>query len=200
MSPQDLSTVFAGISSGGAIVTAAIAAWTLTSSRLDSRERTRPLVTAALVPGPSYSHGTTYLVIKNVGATAARGLKVAFDPPLPGYETTEDGQKAVVGPFLRRRYASPIPVLAPGQELVNIYGYLTASRQRTNAEPVPDRFTVAVRYKSERRRREYTDSFSLDLTFLYDDTRLSPGDNNKSDVRTNKALEAIAWETWKKSQ
>ncbi|MGC0252166.1 hypothetical protein [Pseudactinotalea sp. Z1748] len=177
-----------------AIVTASIAAWSLVGSRRDSRDRSRPLVIASLRKGPTMSHGTTYLVIENVGSSVARDVGVSFDPPLPNYETTDDGQPGIVGPFLRKRYSSTIPMIAPGHRMKNVYSYHAVGVDG-NVEPVPDQFTVTVRY-SDDRGRPYQDSFPIDRERLGYETQTNPADTNDPVKRQNKALEAIAWELW----
>lgn len=140
------------------------------------------------------SHGVTYLVIENAGQSVARSLEVAFEPPLPEYETTGDGQPGVVAPFLRKRYAGPIAMIAPGQRLKNIYSYVAVGVDG-KVEPVPDEFTVSVRYTDDR-GKPYKDSFPLNREVLGLETQTNPGDGSDSVKRQNKALEAIAWELW----
>lgn len=188
------SATFAGISALAAIVTAGIAGWSLVGSRKDSRDRTRPLVVASLRKGPTMSHGVSYLVVENAGQSVARNVEVSFDPPLPAYETTNDGQPAVVAPFLRKRYGSPITMIAPGQRLKNVYSYI-AMGVNGNVEPVPDQVTILVRYIDDHRRR-YEDSFPLDREVLGLETQSNPDDTNEPVARQNMALEAIVWELW----
>lgn len=194
MNAQEWAAIFAGLSTLAAIITAIIAAWSLAGSRRDSEDRTRPLVIATLKPGPTMSHGVNYLTIENAGQSVARGVAVAFDPPLPDYEFTEDGQKAVVAPFLRRRYGSKIEMLAPGQSLRNVYSYHSVGTDG-NVEPVPDEFIVTVRYTDDH-GKPFEDSFLLDVGLLNMETLSSPSDSNDAVKRQNQALEAIVWELW----
>ncbi|PZS04893.1 MAG: hypothetical protein DLM56_04765 [Pseudonocardiales bacterium] len=152
------------------------------------------MVVASLRKGPTMSHGVSYLVIENAGQSVARNVEVSFDPPLPDYETTNDGQPAVVAPVLRKRYGSPITMIAPGQRLKNVYSYI-AMGVNGNVEPVPDQVTILVRYIDDHRRR-YEDSFPLDREVLGLETQSNPGDTNEPVARQNKALEAIVWELW----
>lgn len=140
------------------------------------------------------SHGVSYLVVENAGQSVARSVEVSFEPPLPDYETTDDGQTGVVAPFLRRRYGTPIAMIAPGHRLKNVYSYITAG-VNDSVEPVPDQVTILVRY-SDDHGRSYEDSFPLDRELLGLETQSNPGDSNDSVKRQNKALEAIAWELW----
>ena len=140
------------------------------------------------------SHGVSYLVIENAGQSVARDVEVSFNPPLPTYTTTDDGKPGVVAPFLRRRYANPIAMIAPGHRLKNVYYYITAGTNG-NVEPVPDQVTVSVRYIDDH-GRTYEDAFPLDCELVALETQSSPGANNDAVKRQNKALEAIAWELW----
>lgn len=196
MDAQGWSAAFAGISALAAIITATIAAWSLAGARRDSRDRSRPLIVASLRAGPTMSRGVTYLVVENAGQSVARNIEVAFAPPLPDYETTDDGQPGVVAPFLRRRYADAIAMLAPGHGMKNVYSYIRAGVDG-NVEPVPDKFSVSVQYTDDH-DRSYADSFALDREHLGLETKTSPGEQNDPVKRQNQAMEAIAWELWER--
>lgn len=185
--------VWAGVSAMASVLTAAIAAGSLTGSRRDSRDRSRPIVVARLRKGPSTSHGVTYLVVSNLGASVARQVQVTFDPELPEYEKAPDGKAGVVAPFLRRRYESPITVLAPTQSLANIYYY--SGMTGRNLEDVPDEFTVRVSYLDDRRRK-YEDAFPLRVQDVNLETQSNPGKSNDPVERRNVALESISWGLW----
>ena len=47
--------------------------------------------------------GVTYLVVRNVGASVARDVRVTFDPPLPGSDPKSDDDKLMVLTTLARR-------------------------------------------------------------------------------------------------
>lgn len=194
---QTWSALFAGLSGLAAVTTAAVAIWSLIGARSDSRQRTRPVVIATLQKGPSTSHGVIYLTIENVGNSVARRTSVTFDPPLPDYETTDDGQPGVVAPFLRRRYSDQLPTLAPRQTLKNVYSYIAVGHQG-NVEPMPDQFTVTVTYYDANNKRKYIDLFPLDCGNVALDTASSPGSGNDPDKRRTQAIEAVVWELWER--
>jgi hypothetical protein len=85
-------------------------------------------------------------------------------------------------------------MMPPGARLKNVYSYLSAG-VNGNVEPVPDRFTVTLRYTDDH-GTTYQDSFPLDRELLGYETKTGPGDRNDPVKRQNKALEAIAWELW----
>ena len=187
------ASVWAGVSAMASVVTAAVAAVTLNGSRRDSRDRSRPVVVARLRKGPSTSHGVVYLVVSNLGVSVARQVQITFDPKLPEYEMTLDGQAGVVAPFIRRRYEEPIAVLAPTQSLANIYYY--SGTTGGNLENVPDELTVGVSYLDDRGRK-YEDAFPLKVQDIILETQSNPGGSNDAVKRQNVALESISWELW----
>jgi len=70
-----------------AVVTAVIAVRSLAGTREDSRDRTRPVLTAELKRSP-LTHGTIDLVLSNYGRTSARnvalhnrGCRRGLNPP-----------------------------------------------------------------------------------------------------------------------
>lgn len=148
----------AGLSALAAIVAGLVAVVALVRTVADSRERSRPMVIAEFQPGPN-SDSTIDLVVRNVGLTVARDLVVRLDPSpvIPG-----EG-----GPYLTaytlQRYAAPIAVLAPGQELRNIWwsgSVRGGSNDLENDEPTSDDVNVSVRYRGYGNAR-YADTYIL---------------------------------------
>ncbi|KAF0833882.1 hypothetical protein [Ornithinibacter aureus] len=153
----------AGLQAIAVIVTGLVAVAALFRTAEDSRERSRPMVTAELQRGPN-SHSVIDLVVRNSGLTVARDLAVRLDP-LP-VVPAEGGP--YVTPFMLRRYAQPIPVLAPGQELRNIWWsgeVVTGSIELQNREPTTDEVKVSVTYRGPGRRR-YSDTYSLHVDIV----------------------------------
>jgi len=169
-----------------------------------SEERSRPIVTAGLRRLP-HNKGYLNLVIRNEGAGLARDLNVTFNPALHQKETTTEGDPSVI-PYIRRRYAQPIALLAPGEELNNLY-YLptnTHGGPHKNQEDVPNRFNVSVSYGPNLSRRTwwwpwsrpagpYTDTFTLDTSLHMMETKVSsstaPEAQLAEAVRTLKRLQ-----------
>lgn len=203
---EDMTLTLTGIATAAALITAVVACFTLWATQIDSRERSRPVVTARFEAGPKVPSGYTYLVIKNNGASTARNVTVTLDPAPRDTATAKDGKADMAAPYLRRRYAHPIQVLAPGQALINIYA---APDRRSNPTPdtlpenpfhVADEVTVAVEYDSHRRIRRtphrYTDTFSLDLRAVYGETSARPGEVRNWPKSIRDTLHSLAWETW----
>src|SRR5674476_1568029 len=113
-----------GLAALAAVGTAAIAIVALRSTAADSRDRSRPYVLAELSLATD-SDTSIDIVIRNAGLSVARNVHVRFDPVLvvPG-----DGRRYVTE-YTVRRYATPIPTLAPGQGPVS-YTHLTLPTNR----------------------------------------------------------------------
>jgi hypothetical protein len=147
----------AAVAAAVAAITGAVSAVrTLRRAREDSRERSRPIVAAELRRIP-YSQGSQALVIKNDGPSVARNVRVTFEPPIP---VPADPSTSAT-PYLKRRYAGPIPALTPGMELENVY----KSAIPRDSEPTPDQILVRVAYQGPDGHR-YEDEFPLDTGLL----------------------------------
>lgn len=135
-----------GVSALAAIATAVIAIVTLIAAGQDSRRRTQPMVVVELRYAPD-SDTSIDLVVRNAGPTVARDVWVTFDPPLDVPSVGEDGDGPAVG-YVVKRYAKPLPMLAPGQELSNTWFVASyPGGKLTNVEPSPERVTVRVKCK-----------------------------------------------------
>src|SRR5699024_78671 len=128
----------AAVSAAAAIITGLVAALTLLRAARDSRDRTRPVVLAEYRV-PPYSHQTLQLVIRNAGPSPARDLKVE----LVGVEHS-DKPGQVLREFILRRYEHPIPMLGPGQELVNA---VVCDLEAPDESDLPHEFTIKVEYR-----------------------------------------------------
>lgn len=177
------STIWAAVSALATCVTAWVAIVTLLALKQDSRDRTRPVMTAELVHSvlsPNYE-----LHIINRGQSVAWDVQVAFDPPLPVLSGA--AAAGLMTPFVQRRYAEPIPTIAPGTVFDNLYG------APDHHEPVPDNFVVQFDYQDEH-RRHYHDEFALSLDAVRAQTGAYPSSTSSDGMRKRrtKALEAIA--------
>ncbi|KXO87848.1 hypothetical protein AXK56_15855 [Tsukamurella pulmonis] len=170
-----------------AIVTATIAAKTLSAMRQDSLDRSRPVMIAELRPGVLTRNAELH--ITNQGLSVARNVEVTFAPPIaphcPGKELSECEH---IVHFIAERYARPIPVIAPGADLDNLY-----QDAEDNDEPVPDNFFVTLKYEDDR-EREYGDTFELSMTLLRKQSGAYPSTSGEAGERRRlvKAVEHIA--------
>ncbi|GMA31587.1 hypothetical protein [Litorihabitans aurantiacus] len=136
---------------------AAVAAvWALFSAARDSRERSRPDVIVEYRIPPA-GHDALLFVVRNVGVTAARNVRLTFDPSIAVV-----GAGQPVRAFVRDRYSEPIPVLGPGQELTNAVHYDADDPENTD---LPEDLRVSVVYNGYPslilRRSKYESEFEL---------------------------------------
>lgn len=126
------------VEAAATVLAALIAAGALLSAAYDSRSRSRPLVAAEHRLAP-HSDTSIQLLIKNYGQSAARSVKVQFNPDLPDDKDTRD---------VRLRYGSVISWLNPGQELVNTWliPRYESNNYAGNVYSFPDRVTVTLTY------------------------------------------------------
>lgn len=184
-SPDQLGAFWAGVAGVMAVVTGLVAIVTLWSLRKDSRDRSRPVLSAELLP-VVLSKGTSEFIVQNVGPSVAKDVKVTFDPPI-----TEDvGQVAA---FLARRYSRTIPTMSPGRRLSNIYSHWVGDGSDELAEPVPKEFAVAITY-SDAHGRKYKDRYELTIQTLRNETVSWPANTDDKALvkRQVQALEAVA--------
>ncbi|GLZ28161.1 hypothetical protein Lesp02_03510 [Lentzea sp. NBRC 105346] len=161
MEPAWVAAAAALVSSGAAIWSAFNGNRTLRRADRDSQARSRPMIAAELRDEP-YAFATQILVIRNYGSSIGRNVRVTFDPPLPDPIPERAAQS--VTPFLKARYADPIPVLTPGMELDNIY-YSRPQGHDDNFEPLPDKVTVTIEYDGPD-GAHYADAFPLNVDVI----------------------------------
>lgn len=188
---QRVAAGAAVVAAGSAVTAAASGVRTLRQNRRDSKGRSRPMVAAELRDVP-YVKGTQILVVRNYGPSIARNVRVAFDPAIPDPEHPSTS----VTPFLKRRYANPVPVLTPGMELDNVY---FSGQQEggswVNREPTPEQVTVTISYENDE-GDVFKDVFPLDTNLLrnrtYTESSASPEAQIKVVATSLKTLADLA--------
>ncbi|MCF7547428.1 hypothetical protein [Pseudonocardia sp. WMMC193] len=142
-----------------ALVSAGCAAYfayhQLVLARTLREEKARPFVVVDVVPA---QHPFTELIIKNVGETLARDVKVVFDPPLV---TTLDDENMTIGGS--HALQSGIPSLPPGREYRMLFEHMP---DRYAREDLPRRYEVTIN-ASGRRGPEEPLVQVLDLDVFY---------------------------------
>lgn len=150
-----------GVTALATMVTALVAAAALRRSAVDSRERSRPMMVAEFRLA-EHSEDTIDLVVYNAGQSLARDVKVTFDP-MPELPSDTTG---LLAPYLLLRYAEPIPTLAPGQQLTNVWYFGKPKKADENDEPTPDEVTVNIEYKGPGKWKRYLDRFPLHVDIV----------------------------------
>ncbi|QRY48137.1 hypothetical protein JVX93_15925 [Mycolicibacterium boenickei] len=182
--PATTWTAFGSIATVSAAVVAIL---TLLSLKQDSADRTRPMIVAELKHAVLTRNSE--LLVRNVGQSVARNVKVDFDPPLPcPADGDGEDQVGLLTPFLQRRYSRVIPTFPPGMVMDNYY-----QDSAGEDEPVPDDFTVTISY-SDTHGRKYTDSYELTTSTIRDQSGSYPSNTDEKGIQRRwvKALEAIA--------
>ena len=188
---QRVAAGTAVVAAGAGVTAATSGVRTLRQNRRDSKARSRPMVAAELRDVP-YVKGTQILVVRNYGPSIARNVRVSFDPEVPD----PDDPSTSVTPFLKRRYANPIPVLTPGMELDNVY---FSGQQEggswVNREPTPEQVTLTIAYENDA-GDEFTDVFPLDTNLIrnrtYTESSASPDAQMKVLATSAKTLADVA--------
>lgn len=181
--PATTWTAFGSIATVSAAV---VAIFTLMSIKQDSADRTRPMIIAELKHAVLTS--SCELLIRNVGQSVARNVKVDFDPPLPDpVDGGGEERLGVLTPYLQRRYSRVIPTFPPGMVMDNYY------QGAEGEEPVPDDFTVTISYE-DTHGREYRDAYELTMAAVRDQSGRYPSSRDDDGMRRRwvNALEAIA--------
>jgi len=183
--PDQLTAFWTAVTGVCALVTSVVAIATLRALRVDSRDRTRPVVGVELLP-IVLSRGTCELVIQNIGASVAKNILVTFDPPIRE-------SMGVTAGYLARRYEQPIPTMGPGRRLTNVYGHRRGDGTAAFDEDVPLDIAVTVDYEDSH-GRQYRDSYALTSQTLMNETTTSPSNTDEKGIqrRLVQALEAIA--------
>ncbi|WP_131827623.1 hypothetical protein [Mycolicibacterium fortuitum] len=182
-SPATTWTAFGSIATVSAAV---VAIFTLVSLKQDSVDRTRPVMIAELKHAVLTQNSE--LLIRNVGQSVARNVKVDFNPPLPDPADGDAEERVgVLTPFLQRRYSRVIPTFPPGMVMDNYY------QGAKDDEPVPDDFTVTISYV-DAHGRTYSDAYELTMGALRDQSGSYPANRDDAGMQRRwvKAVEAIA--------
>ncbi|HSX68522.1 hypothetical protein [Nocardioides sp.] len=180
---MDAATIFSGVSALAAVATAGIAIYALSGTRADSREQTRPIVIAELVPAP-LSTTAIDLRIANYGRSSALDVAVRFDPPMP--TSDQLGRDGRLLPFIAARYARSIPLLAPRASMTNVFQAVSGDEEAPQG-PV----TATITYRSAENIR-YSNKFVLDVNLIGWTTTSQPATSTEPSKRIANAVESLA--------
>lgn len=148
----DHATALMGLGGVATVMAALVAVFTLLRAGLDSASRSRPYVVAEFNV-PEFAYKYLELTVRNTGPTAARDVRVEFDPP---FDAGTDPSR--LGGYVARRFARPLSVLGPGQRLTSV---LTVDTEDYSKSDVGETLTVSLSYSSPWWRRPYRDQFIL---------------------------------------
>lgn len=176
-----VSAVAAAVSTALTLVAVVIAVRSLAATRKDSRDRSRPVIVPEL-QRELLSHGTTNLLIRNLGTSVAANVSVQFEPGPPEDLDSLPGDN--MWKWIFQAYARPIASWAPTWTLSNVV--------RAGHEPL-DPFAVIVNYAGPDGTR-YTERHEIDPTPILKATSSGPSDTKEPfdwEKRKVRALEAM---------
>jgi hypothetical protein len=111
-------------------------------------EQARPFVIVDFEPG-----WLVYLTVENLGGTMAQDVSIHFDKPLTS--SLQGRRELDESPLFRE----PIPALPPGKKIRVLFDQFSA---RTQAN-LPLTYKVEVSYRGPAGRKEFKDTYRLDL-------------------------------------
>jgi hypothetical protein len=141
------------------VVAAALFAWSqLTEARGLREDQTRPFV---IVDLDSQVRPFFDLVVKNIGTTMAREVKIRFEPELQSSLDDFDPGKL-------KMFNDGISTFPPGKEIRTLFD---SGPQRFNAD-LPDVYEVTVTYKDARGRKDFEETMHVDFGLYWDRTNI----------------------------
>lgn len=164
---------------------AAAAAWFASRQVLHARdvrnEQSRPFVIVDL-DAFSAGGGLIELVIRNVGSTVARNVRITFDKPVmttirpDGYDLANDAM-----------FKAGIPVMPPGKE-IRLFFDAAPARNRSG---LPATYLATVSVEDFRGKRVEPDLYPLDLGHLADWRGIRPKDMDALVQQVTKISDSI---------
>ncbi len=156
-----INAVGTSVGAVAAVGAAAFAGWGIQRSTNDNRARSQPFMTAEFATS-EHSDDTIRMLIRNVGQTPARNVRVSFDPPIP------EGEKSSHAWVLHERYDTSIPMLAPGQQFGNSWWLSDFSLEdpsSRNVHELPNEVKVSISYTGIG-GEEFSDDFELNARLI----------------------------------
>lgn len=144
----------------GIVVTVIIAWFTLRRASIDSKNRSRPYVTARIDEDVRTSKA--FFVVENFGQTAAYNVYIEFDDMLSKGEPSLSDY----GAHIRKMYDRPGLTFGPGQSRRSIYKMMP-EKEGGDEVIAPDKLTGTVRYFGPDRNEQYAEALVIDMTGLY---------------------------------
>jgi hypothetical protein len=156
----DVVSAAAGVTQAAVLIIAAVIAFRQVSeARRLREEQAKPYVVVSLETGKS-SPFMLYLVIRNLGTTAARDVRITFDPPLrSSLDWPGDNRIAEWSAIARG-----IPTLVPSQSMRTLLDSLI-SRYTRDSGTSADVVRATVAYSSERSKPGQSLTYVYDLDF-----------------------------------
>lgn len=159
-----VSAVAACVQTGILVVAASIAFWQVLEARRIRKEQAQPYVVVSLETDPSSPH-LIYLVVKNLGKTVARNIKIKFQPTIVS-SLDREGSAPRITDWVAINEA--IPTLAPNQSMRTLIDS-AFNRFADDAPPaMKEKVLATVTYFGDRKAdRPYKYEYDLDFKVFY---------------------------------
>jgi hypothetical protein len=161
LSANEWTAVGTVVTAAVALFAAAFAALQVWELRRTREDQTRPFVVVDIQPGAAWSN-LLDLVIENIGTTAARDVRITFDPPLK--QSHDDGNPISESALLK----DGIRMLPPGRR---IKAFFDPSHDRVKTD-LPMRHDVTVQLNDARGRRQPDQHYTIDMAYMYGTTEI----------------------------
>lgn len=151
--------------------------------RRTREDQSRPFVVVDIQPGAGRSYFN--LVVENIGTTAARDVRIVFDPPIE--QSGADGFELAQSGLL----TDGIQMMPPGRRITAFFD----SEHEVLSPDRPSRYDVTVSLNDARGRPQADQTYAIDMSYLrglaYIE-ELGPHDAAKALGDLNKSMKAWA--------
>ncbi|HEX7058341.1 MAG TPA: hypothetical protein VF176_00620 [Solirubrobacterales bacterium] len=137
---------------GVLLVAAAVAGWQVLEARRLRLERNRPFVVVDFDIDESKGY-LLFFEVTNMGTSLARDVQIAIEPPLESAIDVEVSKLKMLN--------EGIASLPPGKKLRTFFDM--SFRRNEERPDLPMTYTATVHYADEQRKREFTETYDLDL-------------------------------------
>jgi hypothetical protein len=137
---------------GVLLIAAVVAGWQVWETRRLRLERNRPFVVVDF----DLDEAKGYLIffeVTNMGTSLARDIRIEINPPLESAIDIDVGKLKML--------QEGIATLPPGKKLRTFFDM--SFRRNEDRSDLPMTYAATVQYADEKRKRQFTDTYDLDL-------------------------------------
>ena len=170
---------------GVLLIAALVAGWQVLEARRLRLERNRPFVVVDFDIDMSKGY-LIFFEVANTGTSLARDVQIGVEPPLESAIDIDVGKLKILN--------EGIATLPPGKKLRTFFDM--SFRRNEDRPDLPMTYTATVHYADEKRTREFTETYDLDLDqYMNMQFVTSHGVDDIYDEikRTRKVMEKWGW-------
>ena len=170
---------------GVLLIAALVAGWQVLEARRLRLERNRPFVVVDFDIDMSKGY-LIFFEVANTGTSLARDVQIGVEPPLESAIDIDVGKLKMLN--------EGIATLPPGKKLRTFFDM--SFRRNEDRPDLPMTYTATVHYADEKRTREFTETYDLDLDqYMNMQFVTSHGVDDIYDEikRTRKVMEKWGW-------